>query len=494
MAPEPSHFVNPIANPARYKKSNRVTLDELCQASYQGDVAALEVMLRTGDEDAIFNGDVNMHFTDVTALHLAAIGGQAECVKLLLEARADPHVRQRVPEGKDAQSGETARDKAKRLGHETVSELLRAAEEAQPAGRYQSQGIGNNRKLYGDQKEAVVPAAPSVAPTPAPAAKPAPAPAPAPKDTPPVALLFPGQGSQYVKMLDGVKDLPEVKEMLKTAEVELGYDLLKLCLEGPEEKLSETRFSQPALFVAGLAGVAKLRKDRPEAADTPRCVGGLSLGEYTALVAAGVLGFEDGLRLVKLRGQAMQEAAQVGKQAMVSIVGLDFKVVEDLCKAAAKKEGGSAVCQVANFLFPKGVSCAGTETAVNELKDLADKKGALKTTILKTGGGFHTSLMQPAQDKLKAALEAALPSMKPPRCAIYMNVTGEPLPAGTDPKVIVDLLIKQLVNPVQFVAIVQRMMKDGVTECYECGPQKQIKAMIKRIDADAFKRTENVPV
>jgi len=502
----PDHYVNPLPNPARNKKGNRISLDHVCQAAYQGNLEQLAVMLRSGDEDTIFNGDLNMFFTDVNALHMAAMAGHADCVKLLLEANADPHVRQCTPMGKDPQSGEKARDKALKFKHNNVADMLRKAEEASPAGRYQPDGIGNNRKLYGDQQPAEVPksaswnaeseqkqdqgkaakAEPAKA-TAAAAGKPQ-------QPTLPVALLFPGQGSQYVKMLDGVKDLPEVKDMLAKAKDILGYDLLDLCLKGPEDKLAETKYCQPAMFVGGLAGIAKLRKDKPDAAERPQALGGLSLGEYTALCAAGVLSFEDGLKLVKLRGEAMQEAAQIGKQAMLSVVGLERNVIDKLCDEAAKKAGGDAVCKVANVLFPKGFSCAGTEAAVNKLKDLAEKKGALQAKLLKTGGAFHTSLMQPAQEKLKQALESVAPNMQPPKCAVYMNVTGEALPAGSDPKTIVELLSKQLVSPVLWHNIVEKMIKDGVSEFYECGPQKQIKAMMKRIDNKIWNKTTSLEV
>merc|ERR1719463_364105 len=141
----------------------------------------------------------------------------------------------------------------------------------------------------------------------------------------PCGLLFPGQGSQYVGMLKTVKDLPKVKEMLEKAKEILGWDVLDLCLNGPEEKLAETKYCQPAMFIGGLAGKEKLRAEKSDCADKPMYVAGLSLGEYTALCAAGVLSFEDGLKLVKLRGEAMQEAAEVGKQGMISIVGIEEK-------------------------------------------------------------------------------------------------------------------------------------------------------------------------
>lgn len=296
-----------------------------------------------------------------------------------------------------------------------------------------------------------------------------------------------------MKMLDGVKDVPEVKDMLSKANEILGYDLLKMCLEGPEEKLAETRYCQPAMFVGGLAGVSKLKSQNADAASRPRCMAGLSLGEYTALCAAGVLSFEDGLTLVKLRGEAMQEAAMVGKQAMLSVAGLDQKVLEQCCAEAEKKEAGG-VCRIANALFPKGFSCAGTEQAVNELKAIAEKKGALQAKLLKTGGAFHTSLMQPAQEKLEKALKEALPKMSPPSCDVYMNVTGQPLSAGTDPKVILELLQKQLTSPVLWEPSMQKMIKDGISEFYECGPQKQLKAMMKRIDNKMWNKTTSMEV
>mmetsp|Transcript_96032 Transcript_96032/g.200607 ORF Transcript_96032/g.200607 Transcript_96032/m.200607 type:complete len:503 (-) Transcript_96032:444-1952(-) len=497
-------FVNAIPNPARSKKSNGVTLDKVCEAAYQGDFKELETMLKSGDEDTLFNGDLNMHFTDLSALHLASMAGHKQCVELLLEAKADPHLRTVVPEGKDPQSGEKAIDKAKKFQHDNIAEILRKAEEANPPGRYQPDGICNNKKLYGDQKPTAVPKEIKVEAAAAPAAKPAaakkeekkeePTKAEAKKDSLPVALLFPGQGSQYVKMLDGVKDLPEVKTMLEKAKEILGYDLLDLCLKGPEDKLAETQYCQPAMFVGGLAGVAKLRSEKGDVADRPQCVAGLSLGEYTALCAAGVFSFEDGLRLVKLRGEAMQEAAQVGKQGMVSVVGLERSVMDKLCDEAAKKAGAGEVAKVANVLFPKGFSCAGTEKAINILKDLSEKKGALQARLLKTSGGFHTSLMQPAQEKLVKALEQTAPSMQAPSCAVYMNVTGEPIAAGADPKVVLELLSKQLVNPVLWHNSVEKMIKDGVSEFYECGPQKQIKAMMKRIDNKVWAKTSNVEV
>merc|ERR1712190_595511 len=166
----------------------------------------------------------------------------------------------------------------------------------------------------------------------------------------------------------------------------------------------------------------------------------------------------------------------------------------DLCTQAAKKEGGDAVCQIANELFPKGFSVAGTEGAITKLKKLADNAGALQAKGLKTSGGFHTPLMKPAQDTLGAELDKMLPSMKPPRCTVYMNATAAPVKPGTNPKEIVELLKKQLTSPVLWEPSVRAMIKDGVSEFYEVGPMKQIKAMMKRIDSKIWGSTLNIDV
>lgn len=322
----------------------------------------------------------------------------------------------------------------------------------------------------------------------------APAPAPAAAGQPlPVCLMFPGQGSQYVKMMSSVKDLPAVAEMCAKAEKILGYDLLELCLKGPESKLEKTQYCQPAMFVAGLAGVEKLKADSPENVNNCRAVAGLSLGEYTAMCVAGVLDFETGLKLVKLRGEAMEEAASACAQSMVSVAGLDEATLSKLCEEA--KSGPDDVCQIANFLFPNGFSCAGHQKCVEKLLEIAQKTpGCLQSKLLKTSGGFHTDLMKPAQEKLIAALKEAEPSMKPPRCDIYMNTIGKKITPATPISEITDLMGKQLTSTVLWEPSVKEMIKDGITTFYECGPMKQLKAMMKRIDIDSFSRTTTVDV
>jgi len=311
----------------------------------------------------------------------------------------------------------------------------------------------------------------------------------------PVALLFPGQDSQYVGMLKALTDLPAVRSMLLQAKDVLGYDLLALCLAGPEEKLEETRYCQPAVFIAGLAGVEKLRDENEDVVSRASAMAGLSLGEYTALCAAGVLSFEDGLRLVQLRGEAMQEAAEAGEQLTMSVAGLAEDELEAMCIDAAKKDSSKdACCKITGLLYPKGFVVGGTEKAILILKDAAEKEGALQAKVRKTSGAFHTPLMQPAQDKLAAALEEVLPKMKPPKHTVWMNASAEPMRPGCDPKVIADQLKRQLTNPVLWEQCVKRMMEDGIEEFYEVGPMKEIKAMIKRINPDAGKKTSNVEV
>mmetsp|Transcript_52667 Transcript_52667/g.133099 ORF Transcript_52667/g.133099 Transcript_52667/m.133099 type:complete len:695 (+) Transcript_52667:70-2154(+) len=308
----------------------------------------------------------------------------------------------------------------------------------------------------------------------------------------PVAVLFPGQGSQYVGMLQEAKELPAVKDMLEKAKPILGYDILDLCLQGPENKLEQTKYCQPAMYIAGLAGLEKLRSEKPDVADQLRAVAGLSLGEYTALAVAGVMDFETGLKLVKLRAEAMDEAAQASPQSMASIAGLEKDVLDRLCKEAA---GSTDTCAIANFLFPKGFSCAGSTPAIESLISQAQKTpGLLQAKLLKTSGAFHTKLMEPAREKLLTALKDAEPNFKAPTCDVYMNVTGQRLASGTSPSEFVPLLADQLCSCVQWEPLIKFMLEDGITDFYECGPMKQLTAMMKRIDPSAWKKMANIGV
>jgi [acyl-carrier-protein] S-malonyltransferase len=248
------------------------------------------------------------------------------------------------------------------------------------------------------------------------------------------------------------------------------------------------------MFIAGLAGLEKLKAEKPEAVSRCSVMGGLSLGEYTALCAAGVMSFEDGLKLVKLRGEAMQEAAAQGKQLMLSVAGLETAKLEPLCKQAAAKEGEGGVCQISNYLFPNGTSCGGTEKAINFLKDMAEKAGAMQAKVLKTAGAFHTPMMQPAADKLAEAIEEVKPNMKSPKHTVWMNATAEPLRPGCDVEDLCALMKQQLTNSVYWEQSVKQIIDEGINEFYEVGPMKQIKAMMKRIDVAMWKKTTNIDV
>lgn len=247
------------------------------------------------------------------------------------------------------------------------------------------------------------------------------------------------------------------------------------------------------MFIAGLAGLERLRAEQPEKVKKCSAMGGLSLGEYTSLCAAGTLSFEDGLNLVKLRGEAMEAAATASKQLMLSVQGLEKAKLEELCKASAAAEP-NGVCTIANSLMPNGYVMGGTMQCINTLKAKCEEAGAAKAMVIKTAGAFHTALMQPAQDKLSAALEQTLPKMKPNKVAVYMNVIAKPMPPGSDPKDIVANLKKQLTSPFLWMDSMNAMISAGVEEFYECGPQKQLKAMMKRINLEVWKETYNIEV
>jgi len=311
----------------------------------------------------------------------------------------------------------------------------------------------------------------------------------------PVAMVFPGQGSQYVGMLKDCMDLSRVKEMLEIAQDVTGEDLRKICLEGPEEKLSQTVNCQPIMFIAGLAAMEVMKKTNKEEVQRCQAVAGLSLGEYTAVCAAGVLDFEDCLRLVSIRAKAMQSATELVPQSMCSVAGFDRATLDKHIKEAKSMElDPEPVCQIANFLFPVGFTVGGTKNTIDKLCQLAVKARALQARVVKVGGGFHTPLMAPAQQELSDAIDSMLPKMKPPRCAIYFNVNGKKVDAGTPPKEFADLMKRQLTNEVLWEPTIKQMIMDGVRDFYEVGPLKQLKSMIKRIDQDAFKRTENISV
>lgn len=310
--------------------------------------------------------------------------------------------------------------------------------------------------------------------------------APRPPPQGPVAFLFPGQGSQAVGMLKETKDIPAVKKMLEKAKAILGYDIVALCIDGPKESLDDTIHSQPALFIAGLAAAERLRAENPSVVDSCAATAGLSLGEYTALVFAGAMSFEDGLRVVKVRAESMSAAAKEGRpHGMLSVVGLSDNDLEAVCTEVRKKMPDS-VCIVANYLFPQGRVLSGHKDALEEAQKLATARGALKAVAVAVSGAFHTSLMKPAKDALTKALDSV--TIKDPSIPVYSNVTGEPF---RDAKHIRDLLPRQLVEPVRWEPTLKSMIAAGKNQLHELGPGAQIKAMVKRIDNSVWQAFKN---
>eukprot|EP00413_Alexandrium_margalefii_P038201 CAMPEP_0204596910 /NCGR_PEP_ID=MMETSP0661-20131031/53510_1 /ASSEMBLY_ACC=CAM_ASM_000606 /TAXON_ID=109239 /ORGANISM="Alexandrium margalefi, Strain AMGDE01CS-322" /LENGTH=480 /DNA_ID=CAMNT_0051607575 /DNA_START=39 /DNA_END=1481 /DNA_ORIENTATION=+ len=472
------------------------TVEAFCAANFNGDLALVNQMLDREDPINGFQGDINEHFQEYTALHFAAVNGQTECVEALLKAKADPHMKTRMPKGKSPADGKTAMQLADDWGWDDIAAVLKAAEEKEPKGDYIMGGPLNNAKIYPStltatgQDPAVVkrvtqklssmcrPYFLDVAEHPT-----------------SIGLLFPGQGSQYVKMLSNVKDVPAVKDMLGKAKSVLGWDALDVCLNGPGSKLEKTDVCHPVMFIAGLAGLEKLRQETPEAASRPGAVAGLGVGEFAAVVAAGVMSFEDGLKIMKVRSEAMAEAsASGGAQALLSVAGLKRDKLEGYCKQVRDEMGAGTVCHISNALFPKGATCGGTKAAMEKLEKLVKANGALQAKLITSSGAFHTPLMAPAAAKVEAALREASVRMSPPKCDVYMNCTGTRISAGSSPHAIVPLLVRQLTEPVLWEASVKAMIQAGISEFYEVGPMKQLKAMMKRIDGTMFEKTTSVEV
>lgn len=288
------------------------------------------------------------------------------------------------------------------------------------------------------------------------------------------AFLFPGQGAQSVGMAGPLCDeVPAARALFDRAADQLGFDLLKLCVEGPAEQLDATVNSQPALYVAGLAALEKLKRDDPATVAACVATAGLSLGEYTALCFAEALSFEDGLKVVAERGAAMQDAAEAVPSGMVSVLGLEVPQVEELCEQCR----GGETLQVANLLCPGNTVVSGTTAACERIADAAEKAGAMKVIPLAVAGAFHTPLMRPAVERLSAVLEEV--ELVTPRVPVVSNVDAR---AHNDPQEIRSLLVKQVVSPVLWEKSVRQMIEGGVDSFYEIGPGRVLRGLLKRID------------
>jgi [acyl-carrier-protein] S-malonyltransferase len=269
------------------------------------------------------------------------------------------------------------------------------------------------------------------------------------------------------------EQLPAVRDLFDTANAILGYDLADICFNGPAEKLNSTVFSQPALFVCGLAALESLRATSPEVVDRCQACAGLSLGEYTAMVFAGGLDLETGLRVVQRRGEAMQRAADARRSGMVSVLGLEPMVLADLCDQI-RNEG--EVLQIANFLCPGNTVVSGDDEACHRLADAAQAAGAMKVIPLAVAGAFHTSIMEPALDDLQKALDAA--EIKTPRIPVVSNVDAQP---HDEPEKLRSLLIQQVVCPVRWEESMRALLDQDYDDFYELGPGRVLTGLLKRI-------------
>lgn len=298
------------------------------------------------------------------------------------------------------------------------------------------------------------------------------------------AFLFPGQGAQTVGMAAALcETLPAAKVLFERASAILGYDLLEVCKSGPAEKLNATDVSQPAIFVASLAGVEQLRTTEPDAEANVTAVAGLSLGEYTALAYAGAISFDDGVTLVKARGEAMQAAALATPSGMCSVLGLEAAEVEPL--VAEAREAGTI--EIANFLCPGNTVASGAIAAIEKLEQVCEARGGIRTVRLAVAGAFHTHLMQPADTKLAAVLRTV--TINPPRVPVWSNVDAMP---HTNPAEIQELLVKQVLSPVQWEATLRGLLADGIERYYEIGPNKHLSGMMKRVHRKADFRNVTV--
>lgn len=281
------------------------------------------------------------------------------------------------------------------------------------------------------------------------------------------AYLFPGQGSQFVGMgHDHYQENTTFASYINRANEVLDFDLKTIMFEGPEERLKQTEFTQPAIFLHSIALYYTL-----DAA--PDMVAGHSLGEFSALVACGAIAFEDALRIVRRRGELMQQAGEENPGTMAAVIGMDDEVVERICKTATEEIGKEVIA--ANYNCPGQLVISGDIDAVEQAVELLKEEGCRLAKMLPVSGAFHSSLMQPAYDGLKESLKAL--EINEADCPIYSNYTAEPT---TDPEEIRSNLLNQLLNPVRWTQTLEHMKRDGADSFVEVGPGKVLQGLVKR--------------
>jgi len=299
--------------------------------------------------------------------------------------------------------------------------------------------------------------------------------------SPKVAFMFPGQGAQFVGMCDELcKEVPAAKSLFDEAGEILGYDLLQRCVEGPKELLDSTEVSQPAIFVASMAAVEKLKQDEgQDALEAATCAMGLSLGEYSALCFAGAISFADGVKITKARGEAMQAASDSVDSGMVSIIGLNKEKVAEVCEAASEKSGESI--RIANYLCTGNYAVSGSSKACDVVAEIAKPEFKARMTIkLAVAGAFHTDFMAPAVSALEEVLETI--DIKKPRIPVISNVDAKP---HSDPSSIKKLLATQVTNPVQWENTMNSILTDDFERAVELGPGKVTAGILKRFSKTA---------
>lgn len=287
-----------------------------------------------------------------------------------------------------------------------------------------------------------------------------------------IAFIFPGQGAQLVGMgADIAAAFPAAAALFDKACGIVGFDLKSLCFQGPEEKLNSTEISQPAIFTVSAALLELVHEKAP--ALTPQVTAGLSMGEYTALYAAGLMSFEDALKLVLKRGQAMQAAANSSRGGMVSLIGLDEPTVRQLCEEASEGQ----LLTPANFNCPGQIVISGAIEACHRATGLAEKYGAMKAVPLAVAGAFHTTMMRPAAEALEQAL-ASCPLKDPSSIQVIANISAEYYGSAQQ---IRQGLVRQLVEPILWQKCMEKLIADGVTKFVEIGPNRVLTGLMKRI-------------